>query len=110
MSRTYRKCWAEGYYSNIESYVKHSHRRSYFMSHDTPKNGDVEVARDFFSFERDGRWSESGRKQGYKDDTNKLIRNDTRVKIDEILRGVADYDEIGFATKHDGKFIAWNYW
>lgn len=106
MSRTHRKSFATDWYSNFESYVRKE--RGYWR-YGIYRNREPNRA-EYDKYFRDGKYSESGRKRGYREDTNKLIRNDARQKIVKALRDIEFVENISFATKYDGKHIAWSYW
>jgi nitrous oxidase accessory protein NosD len=107
MSRTYRDSWANDWVRNLEDFETRT--RGYSLLHYISEPS-VAVTEEYFAYFRDGAYNESSRNRGYKDDTNKLIRNDNRIKINKMMDDPDSYDGMVFATKYSGKFIRWIYW
>lgn len=119
MSRTYRT--PELHWENIEEYERSQKayyytysgrwwRLRYNRSEQHEYVFSVKDAHDYFKNFRDGYTNETGRNQGYKDDTNAIIRHKTRMMISNIKKDLELYEESQFPTKKDGKFLKWVYW
>jgi len=60
-------------------------------------------------YKRDGIYA-SPRCKGYREATNELIRNRTRVDIRRIMNDPENYENMSFADKHDAKKFIWSFW
>lgn len=69
-----------------------------------------ETRRNFKKYSRDGRWNETGRNKGFKHACKKADRSKTRTIINNIKHGKADFDEVCFPDKKDGKCRIWDFW
>jgi len=94
MSRTRRKSFILRYASNEDTYGKLSWGRK-------------EEYNEHF---RDGKYSESGRNQGYKDYTNDIIRAAKRRELAEFIRDPEAFENFSCADKKNGKHLKWVFW
>jgi len=60
-------------------------------------------------YERDGYWS-NGRRNQFRTETNKIIRNKNRVDIKKIKHDPENHDNMVYATQWDGKPLIWGIW
>lgn len=105
MSKTYRNRQRSiGYYQNEEHMMSQVWYSNYYGTH-APiyEKGDWErAARD--------KCHMGSSKRNYREWTNEIIRNKNRNDIHRIMKDPENYDDMTFATKMDGKHIAWAIW
>jgi hypothetical protein len=51
-----------------------------------------------------------GRKKGYRDLTNEIIRNQNKKSIARIMKDADAWEDMTFADKVDGKVHIWDFW
>lgn len=116
MSRTYRKPrWPHVEYS-VESYVKkwkYFYRCWEYIRDDEGKiqgyrvfireQDENNLRKEYDKYSRDGKWNESGRKQGFKKDCKKVNRNKSKAAINKILKDPEAWEDVEWPVRKDGK-------
>lgn len=84
--------------------------RYYYTERDWSIEEEIESLREEYSrFTRDGHWSETARKSGFKKASAKTTRRNNRRLEHSIVKG-DDYDHLPYPDQHDGDYLGWSFW
>jgi len=95
-------------------YVEYIHRPHVSRYHrvDIPWSIEQEIddlKTQYRKFTRDGHWSETGWKTGFKEAAAKVTRLGNRRLEKKILKD-EDYDHLPYPNEHDGDYLVWSFW
>jgi hypothetical protein len=65
--------------------------------------------RDFSTYTRDGKWSETGKNTGFKRAAAKTVRRANAQFCSSVIRG-EEYDDTIYPHEHLGDHLVWNFW
>lgn len=67
------------------------------------------LKKEYLAFTRDGRWSETSRRSGFKEGSANVTRLANHRLEKKILKG-EEYEHLAYPNEHDGDFLRWAFW
>jgi hypothetical protein len=66
-------------------------------------------SKEYDSYVRDGKLSESGRKTGFKEASTKVTRIANKNLVRRIIKD-EEFDHLAYPNHHDGDYLRWSFW
>lgn len=93
-----------------EPWYPHAVRKYTYV--DVPWSLDQEIEelrQDYRSHNRDGTWTETSRKSGFKEEAAEKVRLANKRFCAKVMRD-EDVDNTAYPDGHEGDYLVWNYW